>query len=111
MAKQLRYASSSSVLSPDRTFFVTTKSSMGRRLLPGAPLIPDFGMSGSYKIHLFPYLIYCEHCRPHTFERRECVGHPGLEPRETPGHPAKSDLEARINDILNGYTSSNVRSC
>ena len=60
MSKPLRYASSSSVLSPDRTFFVTTKTSMGRRLLQSErnamlfiDVLRSYVATGKFKVHDF----------------------------------------------------------
>ncbi len=60
MAKPLRNAASNSVLSPERTFFVTTKTSMGRRLLQSernAMLFIDvlraYMAAGKFKVHDF----------------------------------------------------------
>ena len=60
MAKPLRYAASSSVLSPERTFFVTTKTSMGRRLLQSErnamlfiDVLRSYVAAGKFKVHDF----------------------------------------------------------
>ncbi len=60
MAKPLRYAASSSVLSLERTFFVTTKTSMGRRLLQSErnamlfiDVLRSYVADGKFKVHDF----------------------------------------------------------
>jgi putative transposase len=60
MAKPMRNAASGSALSPERTFFVTTKTSMGRRLLQAernAMLFIDvlraYMAAGKFKVHDF----------------------------------------------------------
>ena len=60
MAKPLRHAASDSVLSPDRTFFVTTKTSMGRRLLQSErnamlfiDVLRSYVATGKFKVHDF----------------------------------------------------------
>ena len=60
MAKPLRNAASNSVLSPERTFFVTTKTSMGRRLLQSERnamlfigVLRAYMAAGKFKVHDF----------------------------------------------------------
>jgi putative transposase len=66
MARPARHANSSRILSPSRTFFIITKTSMGRALLPSehnATLLIDVLRSyvAAHKFQLHEFVVMPDH--------------------------------------------------